>query len=159
MNVVEQGKFVLINLAVVTLLVMFFSLRKRPKNPTQLQLGKIKPDIKAAAIYKKPADGAGANTGTGGGAGSSSRAGVNGGGAAAGATASGASARARSLNCIFVYNGHSWDAFEVLGIPAGAPLEMAQASFQQMLAKTSSDSHEFLRAAIDAIQRHYLIKN
>src|SRR5580704_10984815 len=30
------------------------------------------------------------------------------------------SSKERSLNVVFNYNGHSWDAFEVLGLPAGS---------------------------------------
>lgn len=57
----------------------------------------------------------------------------------------------KNLNVIFMYNGHSFDAFEVLGAPAGASYEMAEKFFNQSLARKSSDS-EFLAAALSAIK-------
>ncbi len=62
-------------------------------------------------------------------------------------------ARIRSVNVIFNYNGHSWDAFEVLGCPAGAPLPMVKQAFDQALRTTDPASHEFLRAAYQAITK------
>lgn len=61
--------------------------------------------------------------------------------------------RMKSLNVIFNYNGHSWDAFEVLGIPAGAPPDMVRKAFALAIQKTAPDSHEFLKAALNAIQK------
>lgn len=62
-------------------------------------------------------------------------------------------ARIRSVNVIFNYNGHSWDAYEVLGCPAGAPLPMVKQAFDQALRSTDPASHEFLRAAYQAITK------
>ncbi|MGE3974866.1 MAG: hypothetical protein AB7F59_10105 [Bdellovibrionales bacterium] len=39
-----------------------------------------------------------------------------------------------SLNCFFNYNGHTWDAYEVLGIPAKSPWELVEAGFKSSLA-------------------------
>lgn len=64
------------------------------------------------------------------------------------------SGRVKSLNVIFNYNGHSWDAYEVLGVPAGAPLSMAQEAFDKALRSTDPVSHEFLKAAFAAIQEN-----
>lgn len=57
----------------------------------------------------------------------------------------------KSLNVMFMYNGHNFDAYEVLGAPAGASLEMAQKYFQQSLARAGSD-REFLETALTAIK-------
>ena len=38
----------------------------------------------------------------------------------------------RALNCVFMYNGHSFDAFEVLGIPAGSDAVACQKAFSEL---------------------------
>lgn len=60
----------------------------------------------------------------------------------------------RVLNVVFNYNGHSWDAHEVLGIPAGSSFDKVKAAYQASLAKVEADSHAFLEAAYQAIQKH-----
>lgn len=57
----------------------------------------------------------------------------------------------KNLNVIFMFNGHTFDAFEVLGAPAGASYETAEKFFNQSLARKSSD-REFLAAALSAIK-------
>ena len=59
--------------------------------------------------------------------------------------------RYKNLNVIFMYNGHNFDAFEVLGAPAGASLEMAEKYLNQALARRGSD-RDFLEAAFAAIK-------
>lgn len=58
----------------------------------------------------------------------------------------------KSLNVMFMYNGHNFDAYEVLGVPAGARMEMVQAAFDKAIAQRGSD-REFLEAALGAIKR------
>lgn len=67
-------------------------------------------------------------------------------------TAENAPAGEKSLNVMFMYNGHNFDAYEVLGAPAGASVEMAQKYFQQCLARKGSD-REFLETALTAIKQ------
>lgn len=62
-------------------------------------------------------------------------------------------ARIKTLNVLFNYNGHTWDAFEVLGVPAGAPMSAVQAALEQSLKTTDPASHEFLRVAFQTIQK------
>ncbi len=59
----------------------------------------------------------------------------------------------KTLNVIFNYNGHSWDAFEVLGLPAGSSKEEARQAFEKMKANVATESQEFLTAALDSILR------
>ncbi|MDX9730129.1 MAG: hypothetical protein RBT63_00025 [Bdellovibrionales bacterium] len=59
-------------------------------------------------------------------------------------------AHERQLNVFFNWNGHTWDAYEVLGLPAGASREMVIQAFRTCRAK-SPDSTSFLQAAADAI--------
>lgn len=56
----------------------------------------------------------------------------------------------RQLNVFFNWNGHTWDAYEVLGVPAGASRETVIQAFHACRSK-SPDSIAFLQAATDAI--------
>jgi hypothetical protein len=44
----------------------------------------------------------------------------------------------RPLNVVFNYNGESWDAYEVLGLPAGSSLESVERAFQESLQRVDS---------------------
>jgi len=57
----------------------------------------------------------------------------------------------KELNVLFNYNGHTWDAYEVLGVPAGADLVMVTQAYQAMLKQAAAESHEFLETAYRAI--------
>ena len=59
----------------------------------------------------------------------------------------------RELNVFFNWNGHTWEAFEVLGIPAGSSRDIVVAAFHASRAK-SPDSTPFFQAATDAILKH-----
>lgn len=59
----------------------------------------------------------------------------------------------KSLNVIFNYNGHSWDAFEVLGVPAGAKPAMVEEAYKKSLQATDKSSHDFIKTAYDAIKK------
>ncbi len=60
--------------------------------------------------------------------------------------------RERSINVIFQYNGHSWDAFEVLGVPAGSSKGEAERMFDRLVKIADQDQLKFYKAAIDAIR-------
>jgi hypothetical protein len=60
----------------------------------------------------------------------------------------------RSLNIHFNFNGHSWDAYEALGLPAGATLERAEQAHSRALGRAEPDSKEFYDHALQAIRRH-----
>ncbi len=60
-------------------------------------------------------------------------------------------AQTKSLNQFFNYNGHTWDAYEVLGVPGGSSLEKVTAAYQKSLKSTSKESHEFLETAYKSI--------
>ncbi len=61
----------------------------------------------------------------------------------------------RILNVVFVWNGHPWDAFEVLGVPAGSHLAAVEKSYQDLLLKTDAQSKAFLDAAYAAIVEEF----
>lgn len=67
---------------------------------------------------------------------------------AAGASVSGE----RSINVVFNYNGHSWDAYEVLGVPAGSSFAVVEAAYRDELARVDGSSKAFVEAAFKAIQ-------
>ncbi len=61
----------------------------------------------------------------------------------------------RNLNCLFQYNGHTWDAHEVLGVPAGAPSDSIQAGFDSAIRNSKDEqSKEFIKAAFEALKQH-----
>ena len=57
------------------------------------------------------------------------------------------------LNVMFNYNGHSWDAYEVLGVPAGSSLPIVTEAYQNALKKCDKESMEFLETAYHSILR------
>lgn len=61
----------------------------------------------------------------------------------------------RPLNVVFNYNGHSWDAYEVLGLPAGSSPEKVEQAYRQGLNHLDKSSHHFLEAAYAAIQTEW----
>ncbi len=62
-------------------------------------------------------------------------------------------ANVKNLNVMFNYNGHTWDAFEVLGVPAGAKPPMVEAAYKQALKSTDKTAHDFIKTAYDAIRK------
>lgn len=59
--------------------------------------------------------------------------------------------RPKVLNVMFNYNGHSWDAYEVLGVPAGASLKIVTEAYQNAIRRSDKGSQEFLETAYKAI--------
>jgi len=55
------------------------------------------------------------------------------------------------LNILFNYNGHLWDAFEVLGVPAGSGLEMIERAYEQSVNSMDRSSRELIDLAYQAI--------
>lgn len=54
------------------------------------------------------------------------------------------------LNILFQYNGETWDAYEVLGIPAGSAVDVAKKAFEDN-SQVNPDSRPFLKAAYEAV--------
>lgn len=59
--------------------------------------------------------------------------------------------QSKNLNVIFNYNSHTWDAYEVLGIPAGSPMKDVTHAYQQALRNSDPKSHAFLETAYKSI--------
>jgi hypothetical protein len=58
-----------------------------------------------------------------------------------------------ALNVFFNFNGHSFDAYEALGVPAGSTIEEIQVAFKRSIQGTDAASQEFYSAALQAIQQ------
>ena len=56
-----------------------------------------------------------------------------------------------SLNVIFTWNGHDWDAYEVLGLPAGSPMDDVIKAYDEALASVDKQSQEFIHRAYQSI--------
>lgn len=58
---------------------------------------------------------------------------------------------AENSDGLFIYNGHTWNAYEVLGLPSGCSMDDLRVTFEQALLRSQDGSHEFLKAALSAI--------
>lgn len=57
----------------------------------------------------------------------------------------------KDINPMFIYNGHTWDAYEVLGILPGSSMEIIREAFDRSIQKSDPNSHEFLKVALTTI--------
>lgn len=57
--------------------------------------------------------------------------------------------------CFFVYNGHDWDAYEVLGISPHSSFSEVTKIYQQQIKKVDPGKHEFLQTAYMAILKKF----
>jgi len=57
----------------------------------------------------------------------------------------------RSLQVFFNYNGHTFEAYEALGLPAGASWSLVEKSFKEQKTLADSQSRPFLEAAFQAL--------
>lgn len=61
-----------------------------------------------------------------------------------------------SLNCFYNYNGHTWDAYEVLGIPAKSPWELVETGYKSTLASTQDkEKVGIIEAAYSALKEQF----
>lgn len=67
-------------------------------------------------------------------------------------TARQAASEPRMLNVMFNYNGHSFDAYQALGIPAGSAWSEVRAAFDKSLAENDPSAKEFYLTALNAIK-------
>ncbi|MCM2282658.1 MAG: hypothetical protein NDI61_12515 [Bdellovibrionaceae bacterium] len=57
----------------------------------------------------------------------------------------------KSLNVLFNWNGHTWDAYEVLGLPAGSSRAAVEAAYDRLKCTVDRDSVPFITAAFHSI--------
>lgn len=60
----------------------------------------------------------------------------------------------KSLDCFFMYNGHEFNAYEVLGVPAGCQLTVAKQAYEELKSEADMSQHLFIRLAFEAIEYH-----
>lgn len=60
-------------------------------------------------------------------------------------------AHVKNLNVVFMYNGHSFDAYEVFGLPAGSGKSAIEEAYRKALTQNATESREFLEAAYQAL--------
>lgn len=58
---------------------------------------------------------------------------------------------AKPLNIMFNWNGHSWDAYEVLGVAAGSSLEVVKIKYEELLVQSDEGQKLFLYEAYNSI--------
>lgn len=58
--------------------------------------------------------------------------------------------KAKRERIYFVYNGHEWDAFEVLGLVSGVGLETATRHYQELIKTSDPSTFEFYDAAFSS---------
>jgi hypothetical protein len=63
----------------------------------------------------------------------------------------------RPLNVIFNFNGHSWDAYEVLGLPAGSSPENVEKAYREGIKNVDPSSRSFFEAAFHAIRAEWKV--
>ena len=61
--------------------------------------------------------------------------------------------RERSLNVIFNFNGHDFDAYEILGIPAGSQWAAVETAYEKVIKLCDSGDDEIYHHAFNAIRR------
>ncbi len=61
------------------------------------------------------------------------------------------SPREKSLNCLFEFDGITRDAYEVLGVPAGAPKDVCQGAYRDLSRTGKGDTKRLLDSAIKAL--------
>ena len=59
--------------------------------------------------------------------------------------------KAKNLSIFFMYNGHDWEAHDVLGVPQGASLTIATEAYQKLLKSEDPSTFEFYEGAYNAI--------
>ena len=61
----------------------------------------------------------------------------------------------RPLNVLFNFNGETFDAFEVLGLPAGAPWEMVESTYLKNFSMKTHSERALYEFAYKAIESSY----
>lgn len=125
----NQKLFILINALVVFFILLFFLRLKKRDEPSQLNLtGRKKEELPPGSRAKEEDK-------------------------VEFSQSENEAGESRSVNVIFQYNGHSWEAFEVLGLPAGSSKSDAERAFDRILKTSDKQTHDFYRSAIQAIRR------
>ena len=113
---------------VICVVASFIAIKKKPRAPVKLQLGKTgnkKPVPRAGSQAAKP------NT----------------------QPSTAHSRKEKALNAFFDFQGKRYDAFEVLNLPAGASIKAAQSAFNAQFLSAQPSHQALLKAALEAIRK------
>ena len=58
----------------------------------------------------------------------------------------------QELNIYFMYNGYMWDAYEILGVPAGSPMADIEMAYLKNITRIDKESKQILEMARTAIR-------
>lgn len=61
----------------------------------------------------------------------------------------------KNISIYFMYNGHEWEAHEVLGVPAGAALPVVTDMYQKLILNSDPSTFEFYESAHQAILKRW----
>lgn len=64
-------------------------------------------------------------------------------------------AKSKTLSIYFMYNGHEWEAHEVLGVPAGASMPQVTESYQKLIITSDPSTFSFYESAYQAILKRW----
>ena len=59
----------------------------------------------------------------------------------------------QELNVYFNFNGHMWDAYEIIGVPAGSPMSDIEMGYLKCRNRIDDESKEILEMAYAAIHQ------
>lgn len=65
-----------------------------------------------------------------------------------------AKAARKSITTYFMYNGHEWEAHEVLGVPAGSPMTTITEVYQKLILTSDPSTFQFYESAHQALLKH-----
>ena len=63
--------------------------------------------------------------------------------------------QAKNLSIYFIYNGHEWEAHEVLGVPAGASMPKVTEAYQKLIITSDPSTFEFFESAYQAVLKKW----
>jgi hypothetical protein len=55
------------------------------------------------------------------------------------------------LNVYFMHNGYLWDAYDIIGVPAGSPMSDVEMEYMKSRMRIDEESKEILEMAYSAI--------
>lgn len=61
----------------------------------------------------------------------------------------------RNLSVLFMYNGHDWEAHDVLGAPQGASMHLITEIYQKLIRNADVGSLAFYEQAYNALSDHH----
>ncbi len=59
------------------------------------------------------------------------------------------------LNVYFMHNGYLWDAYDIIGVPAGSPISDVEMAYIKSRTRIDEESKEILEMAYDAIHEKH----